>query len=147
MAITEVNGNIFDTNAEIVVIPVNCVGVAGTGLALAAREASPAWFYYYRHACRKKRFTEKTLLTYRPKGFPYTLMAAPTKRHWKNSSDLDMVTRTIKGIEQYCRAHQVKTIALPKLGCGAGGLPYETGVRSLLFAYFVHSDTQVEVWL
>lgn len=48
-------GSIFDADASAIVIPVNCVGIAGKGLALEAKTRWPGWFDSYRHACAEGR--------------------------------------------------------------------------------------------
>lgn len=44
-------GNIFDSKMEMIVNPVNCVGVMGKGLALEFKNRYPALFIAYKTAC------------------------------------------------------------------------------------------------
>ena len=53
--ITICKGNIFDSECDALVNPVNCVGVTGAGLAKQFKEKYPMAYYSYRSACGKER--------------------------------------------------------------------------------------------
>ena len=55
MTIKYVQGNILESDAQAVAIPVNAVGVAGAGLALAAARRWPYWAESYKAACATGR--------------------------------------------------------------------------------------------
>ena len=47
-------GDIFKSNMEVLVIPVNCVGVMGKGLALEFKNEYPEMFPIYKNDCSNK---------------------------------------------------------------------------------------------
>ena len=51
--ILNINGSIFDSTAQGLVNPVNCVGVMGAGLALEFKHRFPAAFNSYAAHCAK----------------------------------------------------------------------------------------------
>lgn len=140
-------GSIFDSGAEVLVNPVNCVGVAGKGLALEFkirfldnqemyetvcrrrgwRKISPPWFFWYNGIPDR----------------PRAIVNFPTKRHWREPSNIDDIvaglaevrrtllsfTRTLKSTGN--DSQQIRSIAFPALGCGLGGLKWED-VRPLI---------------
>lgn len=149
--LTEHRGNLFDSQARMLGIPVNIVGVAGRGLALEARRRHPDWYYYYKEACRRKRFDLHRLQVYRPEGnYPYRLLSVPTKRHWRDDSSLDDLKIVLAHLRHQCWEHRDnlawQSLALPPLGCGNGHLDYEAEVRPLMYEYLADLPIRVEIW-
>ena len=116
-------GNIFDCNADVLVNPVNCVGVAGAGLALQFRNNCPGWFEDYKVMCDLGYVRPGHITTYAGKN--YTVYNFPTKRHWRDKS---LAQDIILGMQQLIGMlyhNDVKSIAIPPIGCGLGGLNWE----------------------
>jgi len=57
--VKEVIGNLFESKAEALVNPVNCVGVMGKGLALEFRRRFPGMFEDYLERCVLKTTGKK----------------------------------------------------------------------------------------
>lgn len=140
-------GDIFKSQAEVLVCTANTVGAMGAGIALQFRNRHPDLYYYYKKECRRKRFTHRTLMVVYPDGAPYRVLMLPTKRFWGNPSRLDDVDAGIKAMSRWCRKNDIKTIAMTPPGCGLGGLDFETEVRPLLYEYFKGLSTVVQVYL
>jgi O-acetyl-ADP-ribose deacetylase (regulator of RNase III) len=51
MAILNMNGNIFDSNADIICHQVNCCGLMGSGIAKQVRSLYPSTFKIYKEMC------------------------------------------------------------------------------------------------
>ena len=132
MAITYVSGNIFHTTAEVLVIPVNCVGVAGCGLALQCKEWYPAWYRLYRECCRTGALQiGRPLLHW---GVEPMVLSFPTKDDWRSPSRLEDIEMGLLRANELCIVHGIASIAYPKLGTGAGGLSWQV-VRPLMEEY------------
>jgi O-acetyl-ADP-ribose deacetylase (regulator of RNase III) len=132
MAITYVSGNIFDAPVEVLVIPVNCVGVAGCGLALQCKQRYPVWYHMYRE-CRRSgalRIGQPVLHW----SIEPMIMSFPTKDYWLNMSLLANIEMGLLKANELCIEHGIGSIAYPKLGTGAGGLSWER-VRPLMEEY------------
>lgn len=136
--ITEVTGSIFDADVEALVNPVNCVGVMGAGLAKQFKEKYPEYFEAYKEACSRRIFKLGQVVYYpirrRDLGFkPWLLISFPTKNHWKDQTTLNSIELGLRDLkEAVVWVHLLKSIAIPALGCGCGGLDWEE-VRLLIY--------------
>jgi hypothetical protein len=149
ITLANANANIWD-EAGVIVVPVNCVGVAGKGLALEAKSRFPIEMEAYRKVCmpERKLFPGLTLnLTASAQEndrSPYrrnhpdldvTLYAAATKDNWKNPSELRWIRLIVEHtLPMMLRSHGHTKCAVPALGCGLGGLPWRNVEE--LFARF-----------
>jgi O-acetyl-ADP-ribose deacetylase (regulator of RNase III) len=132
MTFTE--GNLIEADNEALVNAVNTVGVMGKGIALMFKEAFPENFRAYSAACKKHEIkigrifaTERKGLT----GGPRWIINFPTKQHWRNPSEIAWIEDGLRDLVRFIREHEVKSIALPPLGCGNGGLDWKS-VRPLI---------------
>jgi len=137
MPFIEVVGeNIFTTEAQAIAVAVNCRGVAGAGLAYEARKRYPAWFEEYRQQCRSMRIYPNLPMTLFRESEPW-LINFPTKVEWQEPSTYEYLMAGILQLEQLVKQEGLTSVALPKLGCGLGGLPWRSrkgiqGIRELL---------------
>jgi O-acetyl-ADP-ribose deacetylase (regulator of RNase III) len=115
-------GNIFDTEADALVNPVNCVGVMGKGLALQFKARYPLNFQLYAKACKKGEMKPGALLVVREDDGK-NIFNFPTKRHWRDKSRLDDIRDGLKDLANWMETAQfIRSVAIPPLGCGLGGL-------------------------
>lgn len=124
--ITFRKGNLFEARVEALVNTVNTVGVMGKGIALMFKEAFPENFRAYEEACERKEVkigqmfvTENVALE-----GPRWLINFPSKKHWRQPSKLDWIAEGIKDLTRVIREKGIRSIALPPLGCGNGGLDW-----------------------
>lgn len=118
-------GNMFDSNAEAFVNPVNCVGVMGRGLALEFKKKFPSNFLFYQEKCRTGEVVIGRMAVFDNGEKPKYIINFPTKEHWCYNSKLSYIE---KGLENLCLTVNglgISSIALPMLGCGLGGLNSE----------------------
>jgi O-acetyl-ADP-ribose deacetylase (regulator of RNase III) len=124
-------GDLLASGAEALVNPVNCVGVAGKGLALAFRQRWPGAFKEYRHACdwgwlRPGRILPVLVPDETSDSQATLILHFPTKRHWRTPSRLKDIEAGLPVLAAYLREYAVRSVAVPALGCGLGGLDWET---------------------
>lgn len=118
-------GSIFDSQCEVLVNPVNCVGVMGKGLALEFKKRYPEMFEDYVEMCEQRILRiGLVILTCNS-----TLVLFPTKRHWRDSSKIEDIISGLNALGNvlayridYMKREQ--SIAIPALGCGLGGLDW-----------------------
>ena len=79
-----VEGDIFNSPAQVLVNTVNTVGVMGKGIALGFKKRYPEMFSKYRVACEKKKLTIGRLMIWY--GADHWVLLFPTKEHWRNPS-------------------------------------------------------------
>jgi O-acetyl-ADP-ribose deacetylase (regulator of RNase III) len=131
------SGNLLEADAEALVNAVNTVGVMGKGIALQFRRAFPANYAAYRRACERGEMQPGRMFVFdtgQPTN-PRYILNFPTKRHWKDKSRLADVKSGLSALPETVRQLNIKSIAIPPLGCGLGGLQWET-VHPLLVEAF-----------
>ena len=124
------NGDIFNSKCEALVNPVNTKGVMGKGLALAFKNKYPAHFANYQRACKSGEMTTEKVLAYQEINGPMIICLA-TKDDWRDSSKIEYVSAGLDDLVKQIKALGVRSIAIPKLGCGLGGLDWNK-VRPLI---------------
>lgn len=139
-----IEGNIFDSPAQVIVNTVNTVGVMGKGLALAFKQRYPEMFSKYRTACEKNQLTiGKLMLFYEA---DHWLLLFPTKENWRNPSKLEYIEKgLIKFVNTYADKH-ITSIAFPRLGCGNGELSWDD-VKPLMEKYLRPLPIDVYIYL
>lgn len=126
-------GNLFDEQTEAIINTVNCVGIMGRGIALQFKKTYPENFKEYQKACKAgevvpgKMFIYTNSLLINPK----YIINFPTKRHWKGKSSIDDIKDGLIALKEDIINYNIKSIAIPPLGCGLGGLNW-TEVKSLI---------------
>lgn len=131
--ITFVQGDLLTADVDALVNPVNCVGVMGKGLAKQFKNCFPDYFEDYKRACDKGELTLRSLHCYQRDG--QWIISVPTKVHWRDKSDAYEIWYTIYELGYQIRMRKIRSVAIPALGCGEGGLPWEQ-VRSYLVSIF-----------
>jgi O-acetyl-ADP-ribose deacetylase (regulator of RNase III) len=135
--ITLTQGDVLKADAEALVNTVNCVGVMGRGVALQFKKAFPENFKAYEAACKigevqpGKMFVCNLNRLYNP----HFIINFPTKRHWKGKSRIEDIQTGLADLIEIIQQQQIRSIALPPLGCGLGGLNWED-VKPLITAAF-----------
>lgn len=139
-----IEGDIFKSPAQVIVNPVNTVGVMGKGLALSFKQRYPDMFEFYRTICEKKQFTiGKLMLWYAP---DHWILLFPTKENWRHPSKIEYIE---KGLDRFVKTYAEKnitSIAFPKLGCGNGELNWDD-VRPLMEKYLKNLPIEIYIYL
>lgn len=130
-------GDILQADVEALVNTVNCVGIMGRGIALQFRKAFPENYKVYRAACKREELAPGKMLVFDLGRLvnPRCIINFPTKRHWKGKSRLEDIEAGLVALVEDVRARGIRSIALPPLGCGLGGLAWRE-VRPLIEAAF-----------
>ena len=127
-----IEGNIFNSPAQVIVNTVNTVGVMGKGLALSFKKRYPKMFEAYKKACDKHQLTiGKLMLYYAP---DHWIMMFPTKESWRNPSKLEYLEAGLNKFVTTYAEKKITSIAFPKLGCGNGELSW-TDVKPIMEKY------------
>lgn len=145
--LTFTKGDIFQTNADAIVIPVNCVGVAGAGLAKQAKERWPKWFRSYRKDCDSGLILDQwySITEVHHNDRTIEVWSIPTKEHWRDKSSKLAIRRALHKIHllAQCERYDIsgKSVAIPALGCGCGEANWNE-VRAMIEEEFEY-DTPV----
>ena len=140
-------GDILQADAEALVNTVNCVGVMGRGIALQFRKAFPENFKAYEAACKVNQVQPGQMFVHDLNRLynPRLIINFPTKRHWKGKSQIADITAGLSDLINIVQQHQIRSVAIPPLGCGLGGLAWEN-VRPLIVDAF-RAVPEVQVFL
>ncbi|MHB0916670.1 MAG: type II toxin-antitoxin system antitoxin DNA ADP-ribosyl glycohydrolase DarG [Thiobacillus sp.] len=124
--ITFTQGNLLEARAEALVNTVNTVGVMGKGIALMFKERFGENFRRYAAACKAKEVqTGKMFVTpVHELDGPRWIVNFPTKQHWRAPSRMEWVVEGLQDLRRFLIEQQVKSIAIPPLGAGNGGLKW-----------------------
>jgi len=121
-------GNLFDADVEALVNTVNCVGYMGKGIALQFKKAFPDNFNAYAQATRAGKVRPGKMFIFETGSMvnPRYIINFPTKRHWRGKSRLEDIEAGLKDLVRQVRERGIRSIAIPPLGCGLGGLSWDT---------------------
>jgi len=119
-------GDLFTEDVEAIINTVNCVGVMGAGLALQFKNRYPDNYKAYKEACKRNEVVPGKMFVYSLDGdnTPKYIVNFPTKRHWKNPSYLEDIETGLEDLVQVIQQRGIKSIAVPALGAGLGGLDW-----------------------
>lgn len=141
-------GNLLEASTEALVNTVNEVGVMGKGIALMFREAFPANTEAYEKAVAAGDVRVGRMLVTENRDLigPHWIINFPTKKHWRNPSKLEWVRDGLKDLVAVLRKHNIRSVALPPLGCGNGGLDWTMVKREIEAALAELTDVEVLVY-
>ncbi|VEN74039.1 Appr-1-p processing protein [Candidatus Desulfarcum epimagneticum] len=124
--ITYKAGDIFKEEADAIVNTVNCVGVMGRGIALQFKKRFPDNFKVYEAACKQKEVVPGKMFVHQTGSLigPKYVINFPTKRHWRGASRMEDIESGLQNLAEVISKLNIKSIALPPLGCGLGGLDW-----------------------
>jgi O-acetyl-ADP-ribose deacetylase (regulator of RNase III) len=131
--IERVTGNLLEADVEALVNTVNTVGIMGKGLALQFRQASPENYQAYRKACERKEVQPGQMFVFDTGQLtnPRYIINFPTKRHWRQKTRIQDIEDGLAALVEVVREKDIRSLAVPPLGCGNGGLDWDE-VRPLI---------------
>ena len=126
--ITYKTGDILSETADALVNTVNCVGVMGRGVALQFKRAFPDNFKAYAARCKRDQMRPGTVFVFETRAVvpPRYIINFPTKRHWRGKSRIEDIEYGLESLAQEIRSRGIRSIAIPPLGSGLGGLHWPT---------------------
>jgi O-acetyl-ADP-ribose deacetylase (regulator of RNase III) len=126
--------NLLGADVEALVNTVNTVGVMGKGIALQFKKKFPGNFKAYERACKNEEVRVGKMFTVSLDSLtnPQYIINFPTKKHWKGKSHIEYVRDGLEDLLREIERLDIHSIALPPLGCGNGGLDWESEVRPLI---------------
>jgi len=119
-------GNVLKADAQALVNTVNTVGFMGKGIALQFKKAFPANYEAYHRACKTGEVVQGRMHVFETGRMmnPKYIINFPTKRHWRGKSKIEDIEHGLNDLLKIVRQLGIKSIAIPPLGCGLGGLDW-----------------------
>jgi len=142
------SGNLLESNAYALVNTVNTVGVMGKGIALQFKNEFPHNYIIYREACLKNKLNIGQLLTVADSSLllgERLIINFPTKTHWRLPSEYSYIEKGLQALVKFLTENEIKSLALPALGCGNGGLDW-VHVKEMICQHLEPLDTAIEVY-
>lgn len=140
-------GNIIESQAEALVNTVNTVGVMGKGIALQFKEKFPLNYKLYKKACEQqevmvgKMFVTATNSIYNPQW----IINFPTKKNWIHKSSYSYIEHGLDDLVKVINDLKIKSIAIPPLGSGQGGLEWPQ-VKGMILGKLSHIPADIYIY-
>lgn len=143
-----ITGNLLDSEAEALVNTVNTVGVMGKGIALQFKKQFPTNAKLYEEACKENAIEIGKLLVTKDTSLhsgEKLIINFPTKKHWRSPSEYSYIEAGLEHLVEIINQYNIKSIAIPPLGAGNGGLNWET-VKQLLNKYLINVNCEIYIY-
>jgi O-acetyl-ADP-ribose deacetylase (regulator of RNase III) len=141
-------GNLLDSEAEALVNTVNTIGVMGKGIALQFKNMFPNNFRLYANACKNKEVkvgkllvTEEEVLLAGKK----IIINFPTKTNWRLPSEYQYIESGLVELVKVIKEKNIKSIAIPPLGSGNGGLDWNK-VKPILEKHLSNLNCEIFIY-
>jgi len=146
--ITYKTGNLLADEAEVLVNTVNTVGVMGKGIALAFKNAFIFNYNYYKMECNLGALCIGVILPLNDTSEIYgtkIIVNFPTKTHWRLPSEYEYISLGLAQLRKWLLETGAKSIAIPPLGCGNGGLDWAK-VKPMILDAIGDLDIQIAIY-
>ena len=130
------HNDLLKQQADAIINTVNCVGIMGKGIALQFKKAFPENYKAYAKACKNNEVKIGKMFVYQT-GFLDSnihskyIINFPTKEHWRGNSKIEYIEEGLDDLYNVIQNLNIKTLAMPPLGCGNGGLNW-SDVKKLI---------------
>jgi O-acetyl-ADP-ribose deacetylase (regulator of RNase III) len=140
-------GNLLDADTAALVNTVNTVGVMGKGIALQFKEKYPLNFKIYADACKKGNVKIGEMLVTKDSTLEgeKIIINFPTKTEFYRNSQYRFIEEGLKDLLNVIDRYKIKSVALPLLGCGYGGLEWDK-VRPMIEQHLGASEARIVVY-
>lgn len=149
MSFQVIQGNLLkEDNVDAIVNTVNCVGVMGKGIALQFKNKWPDNYKKYKAACDSKLVKTGHMFIYDSGGLvkPNYIINFPTKDHWRGNSKIEFIETGLQDLVSQIERLNIKSIAVPPLGCGNGGLNWHEVKPLIEKAFSKLSEVNVRLY-
>ena len=152
MEIKHINGNIFDSDVNIICHQCNCMGVMGSGVAKQVKDKYPRVFEKYKDACEKdlvKLGSCQVVAIDDTK----TKCVANLFGQWnfggdgKRYTSYDAIYSALEKLADYCKRKNVQSVAFPyKMSCDRGGASWNIIYAMIEDVFKDNENIIIEIW-
>lgn len=143
-----ITGNILESNAQALVNTVNTDGVMGKGIALQFKKFFPNNYKAYLDACKTQIINIGKLLVFKDSNLEVgekLIINFPTKTTWRKPSEYNYIENGLDDLINIIKTQEIKSIAIPALGAGNGGLKWEI-VKKIIEQKLINIDVDIYVY-
>lgn len=137
-------GDLLKSQAEVLVNTVNCEGYMGKGIAYQFKLQYPENNIDYVKACKSGNLKVGKLHYFREKG--KLIINFPTKDKWRANSKMEYVADGLDELVKLINLLNIKSIAIPPLGSGNGGLIWGE-VKQLIEQKLSVISKEIEIYI
>lgn len=131
MTFYEESGDLFAGTWQALGHGVNCEGLMGAGIAKPFKEKFPLMYDQYALMCKRGMLNPGDYMPFYVGNGRWVYNIASQRKPGADARVRALVNGTV-GALVHARQWGVKEIALPRIGCGIGGLDYDSEVRPAL---------------
>jgi O-acetyl-ADP-ribose deacetylase (regulator of RNase III) len=115
----------------------NCQGSMGAGIAKGFRERYPRMYEEYRARCKAepRRFNLGDAWLWRDEKRPWVFNLGTQETYWRGRASYEALEQSLQRMRELAGAEGLKSIAMPRIGVGYGGLSWKK-VRSIIERIF-----------
>lgn len=148
MSVTIKSGDLLKEHPDAIVNTVNCAGVMGKGVALQFKQRWPQNFKTYAAACERNEVKPGKMFIHDLGEWekPRFIINFPTKTDWRKDSKIEYIEEGLHDLVLQVNRLGIKSLALPPLGCGNGGLDWDTVKSLIVDAFKDHPEIQVDLF-
>lgn len=143
MAVREINADLFEPRFDAIGHGVNCKGVMGAGIAKEFAGRYPQMLEQYKLACSNTLLLPGQVMPF-AEG-KQTVFNIASQYHPGPTAKREFLRMGLEYVKFYMTQFNLKTLGLPAIGCGIGGLDYETDLMPTLEIVFFDSPLDVTV--
>ena len=114
----------------------------GKGLALQFKNHYPLNYKMYRAACDMGEVQTGRMFVVEnepaTKTSPKWIVNFPTKEHWRHPSKMEWIVDGLHDLSVVIHKYAMKSISIPMLGCGLGGLKWDRCMPAYEAKYFAN---------
>lgn len=152
MEIKNIDGNLLDSTAEYIVHQVNCLGVMGSGVALAIRNKWPVVCEEYEKLFKNSDEWSRELLgriqivKVNEVQSVVNLFGQASCGYGERFTSYDAVDDALRKLSKNCKENGIKSIALPyRMSSDRGGANWNI-ILEMVKQHFNDLDITVEIW-
>lgn len=149
MKIVNIDGNLLDTDADVIMHQVNCKGAMNSGVAKAIREKWPIVYEKYKNACDTSTspLLGKILPVKVDNAVIVNLFAQFNYGYdGERYTSYDAIDTCLKKVAKFCAEKEVKSVALPyHMSCDRGGANWNI-IMEMIKQHFNDLDITIEIW-
>lgn len=144
MSIIYTTGNLLKANTEALVNTVNCEGYMGKGIAYQFKLAYPLNNEDYIKACKSGKLTIGHIHYFREND--KLILNFPTKDKWRAKSKIEYIEKGLNHLIQLIKELNIKSISIPPLGSGNGGLKW-IDVKKVIENKLLITSNNVDIYI
>lgn len=142
MTVKHVTGDLFALDVDAIGHGVNCKGVMGAGIAVAFKDKFPMMYHDYQKLCYMMHLWPGQVFVWRMGD--KTVYNIASQYEPGADASYDALATALLFVRFDAERYNLKSVALPQIGCGIGGLEWQH-VSRLMTVIFSNSPVEFQL--